>query len=53
MQMHFATAARSLNEVLEPLVRWRVESGKGVNECMLRTEGLFGWVKNDVACDGV
>jgi hypothetical protein len=52
MQKHFATAARSLNEVLEPLVWWRVESGKGVHECMLRTEGPFGWMKNDEACDG-
>ena len=52
MQMHFATAAKSLNEVLKPPVWWRVESGKGVHECMLRTEGPFGWVKNDEACDG-
>jgi hypothetical protein len=29
-----------------------VESEHGVHECMLRTEGPFGWVKNDEPCDG-
>jgi len=52
MQKHFATAARSLNEVLQPLVRWRVEWEGGSGLCMLRTDGLCVWVKNDEPCDG-
>jgi len=41
-----------LNEVLEPLVRWRVEWEGGSGLCMLRTDGLCVWVKNDEPCDG-
>jgi len=52
MQKHFATAARSLNEVLQPLVRWRVEWEGGSGLCMLRTDGLCVRVKNDEPCDG-
>jgi len=40
--------------VLDPLVRF-VEGGEregGSGLCMLRTEGPFGWVKNDEACGG-
>jgi len=54
MQKHFAMAAGSLYKVLDPLVRF-VEGGEregGSGLCMLRTEGPFGWVKNDEACGG-
>jgi hypothetical protein len=41
MRIHFATVAGSLHEVLEPLVRWRVEWEGGSGLCMLRTDGVM------------